>query len=453
MLRLKRSAIVFAALGTAIRLGANILLLPLILLTLSQEEQALWWVFVALGNFSFLADLGFAPAIVRVYNFFWAGADDFETEGLKPATGTEPNYPKIRQLHATVCFLFKRLSLGAVLILAVVGSLLLYKPIQAGGEPGRLWLTWLLYLLFIWFNILSSQWTLALQGINQLREMHRASLFSSLSYLIVAGSLLSNGWGLSAMVVAIGVRGIVLRAIARRAFCKTIPGIQNSDEPAELTILSRLWPNARKFAILALGSYFVTSTSVLISAHFLGPDVTASLGLTVQIGGFIAGFATLWTGVKWSEITILRTQDRSKEMAVLFFRRFLLVLATFSILAVLVVLFGDVILEWKDTKTRLLPTPYLVFFLTYLGLQTFYAQLGNLVLTQNVVPFFKISISTGIGVVILSVLFTWAFGLWGLLLAPFVVEWLYSGWFTTRLGFRSQPLPIRETLKVALRIP
>src|SRR6266852_2527396 len=123
-----RSAIAFAVLGTGVRVGANLILIPLVLLCLSKEEQALWWVFVALGNFANLADFGFGEVISRVYSYFWAGAEDFDAEGLRaPSKQSQPNLPRIRQLNATVQFLYWRISLAAMLLLALGGSILLLR--------------------------------------------------------------------------------------------------------------------------------------------------------------------------------------------------------------------------------------------------------------------------------------------------------------------------------------
>ena len=52
--------------GTGIRIGANLLLLPLVLRMLSLSELALWWVFLALGNFGSLSDFGFGSTIPRI---------------------------------------------------------------------------------------------------------------------------------------------------------------------------------------------------------------------------------------------------------------------------------------------------------------------------------------------------------------------------------------------------
>ena len=88
----------FAGLGTVVRIGAHLLIVPLMLVQFSTGEQAAWWVFVSLGAFANLADFGFGPVISRVYSYLWAGAEDFKAEGLQAVEGAsrEPNLDRIR---------------------------------------------------------------------------------------------------------------------------------------------------------------------------------------------------------------------------------------------------------------------------------------------------------------------------------------------------------------------
>src|SRR5881628_2076277 len=142
-LRAWRSAMAFAVLGTAVRVAANLVLIPLVLVYLSQEEQALWWVFLALGGFANLADFGFGQVISRVYSYLWAGAEDFDAEGLRPpAQGSTPNLPRIRELNVTVRYLYQRLSLVALTVLAIGGSVFLLRPVQVAHQPSTVWLLW-----------------------------------------------------------------------------------------------------------------------------------------------------------------------------------------------------------------------------------------------------------------------------------------------------------------------
>src|SRR6476659_10329762 len=67
--RTRRSAVFYGIFATGIRVGANILLLPLLLTKLPTADLAVWWVFCALGNFANLADFGFGQVISRVTAF------------------------------------------------------------------------------------------------------------------------------------------------------------------------------------------------------------------------------------------------------------------------------------------------------------------------------------------------------------------------------------------------
>ena len=89
-------------------------------------------------------------------------------------------------------------------------------------------------------------------------------------------------------------------------------------------MLKRLWPNAKKFGIMSIGSYCITQGLILIGSQFLPLNILASLGLTQQIGIFLTSIASLWLQVKWPEITILRTQGQLREMSVLFAKRLLI---------------------------------------------------------------------------------------------------------------------------------
>ena len=449
--RARQSAVFYGVFATAIRVGANLFLLPLLLGKLSSAELALWYVFLALGNFANLADFGFGQAISRVYSYLWAGAEDFDAEGLRPPpVSREPNLPRIRQLTATVHFFYWRLSVAATLILAVVGTVVLMKPAAAVADPRLAWIAWAGFLLTIGFNLASGWWMLACQGIGRVREIQAAYTLSGLAYVACAAALLLRGWGLPAVVVASALRGVIMRQYCRRIYYAAVPRTETRAEPQNRDILKRLWPNASKFGMISLGAFFLNNGTVLISSHFLDSGITASFGVTAQIGTFLTNFATLWLSVKWPYITMLRTQGRLVEMSALFARRLGFSLVTYIALAALVVLAGNPLLALKGTHTRLLATPALVFYLVYLGQQVFYVQFGSLAFTENVVPFFKIALFTGLWMLVLSFALTWVFGFWGMLAAPLLAESTYSSWYTVKRGFSGQPLKPRQFLRAAL---
>ncbi len=449
--RTRRSALFYGAFATAIRVGANILLLPLLLKRFSPQDLALWWVFVALGAVANLADFGFGQAISRVYSYLWAGAEDFDTEGLRaPPVNSSPNYSRIRQFNATVRYFYFRISLVAIALLAIGGTPFVVRLVQPPANPHWIWLCWAAFVLATGYSLGTSHWMLACQGINRVRDLQASYFWSGLSFVASASLMLLFGWKLETMVVATAIRAWVGRQFCYRAYRQAVPTDEQKRPQVDFSMLKRLWPNARKFSVLSVGAYLIANGTTLICSQFLGAEATASFGLTAQVGNFIAAFSTLWLAVKWPQITMLRTQGRLEEMAIIFARRLACTMVTIAICSVLLVLAGNLLLEWKGTRTRLLSTPLLIVYLAYLAQQQFYVQFGTLTFTENVVPFFKISILTGIGLLGLSLVMTRIYGLWGLVIAPFIATVVCSTWYVVYRGFQGQPLSPRKFLRAAL---
>jgi len=446
-----RSAMLAGILGTGVRAGANLMLLPLVLMKLSASELALWYVFLALEGFGNLADFGFGSTIPRIYSYLLAGAEDFEAEGLRPAkAGGPPNFAGISRVNAAVRSLYLKISLVAVVLLAVGGTLSLIKPVADSGLGGKVWWLWALCVMAIGYNLASNHWALAVQGLNRMRDLQLTYVLGGVSFVLCAALLLVCKMGLASMVIAYFVSGWILRRRCRQIYREVVPKPEQSDAP-DPHILRKLWPNAYKFGILSIGAYCLANGSVLICSQFLGKEITASFGVTAQVGRFLTSFATLWLVVKWPEIAILRTQGRLEEMARLFARRLALVMATFVALELMVFFAGNALLAWKGTHTRLLPPPYLALYLIYLAQNIFYVQFGFLAFTENVVPFFKISLFTGLGAILCSLILTPLLGLWGLLAAPLIVETMCSNWYVVRRGFQGQPLRPGQFALAAIR--
>ncbi len=452
--RARQSAVFLGIFATGVKVGANLMLLPVLLTRLEPSELAIWWVFIALGGFANLADFGFGATIARVYSYLWAGAEDFDAEGLRPPSKhCEPNLPRIRQLTATIRFFYWSLALAATLVISVIGTLVLLKPVSVVSDPCVAWIAWAGQVLLVGYALGTSRWMLACQGLGKMRELQKAYLFGGLAYVGLAAMLLLSGWGLLALLVASFVRSLITRNQCQRAYEAAVPSVPVERLKPDREILKRLWPNASKLGVLAIGAYLSANGNVLISAQLLDAKTTASFGLTAQVGIFITNFAALWLVVKWPEIAMLRIQGRLPEMSTLFARRFMLTMLTFFATGVLVVVIGNWLLELKGTQTRLLPMAALVFYFVYLAQQLFYVQFAALAYTENVVPFFAIALCTGIGMFLLSSFMTWRFGLWGMLAAPLIAESVCSNWYVVRRGLAGQPFTGRQLLLAGFKNP
>ena len=69
-------------LGVIFRFGANLIVLPLVLKFLTDEELGLWYVFGSIGALVDLLNFGFAPSIARNISYVWCGATNLKKERL-----------------------------------------------------------------------------------------------------------------------------------------------------------------------------------------------------------------------------------------------------------------------------------------------------------------------------------------------------------------------------------
>lgn len=446
--RMWGSAYPVAVLGTVIRVGANLLLLPLILRQLAPELQALWWVFLSLGALAGLTDLGFGHVISRVYGFLWAGAEDVAEEGLAGSVRSkEPNLPRLRVLNCTVRHLYFWVSVIATTLLLAGGTWVLGKQIGKLADPTSGWLAWAGYLTAVAYNVFTGHWVMACTGVNRVRSIHIAYTVGGVSYLVTAALLLHLGAGLLALVVATAARSFVTRSIAKRSYEDAVPPEKGVKVEVDLELLKRLWPNARKFGIMAFGAYLIGQANTMIASHTLPVEQIASYGLSVQAVAFLISFSNLWLSVKWPHITVLRTQGALIEMSELFARRLSLVSATFLMGALGLLFVGPALIDMIGARSNVLPPEQLVIYLLWAIQQVWAYHFGLLTFTENVVPFYRLSIFSGVVSVILSFALTHKYGIWGLLYAPLFAELTCAFWYVILRGFRGQPLSPGEFLR------
>src|SRR4051794_21887006 len=125
--RVARSPLSWSFVATALRFGSAVLLLPLMLRRILSDELGLWYIFVSLGAFAALLDLGFAPTVVRSAGYLWAGSAvliPFGIELVNPALEAVANkMPNIGKLEDLVASLRRYYSLAGLAVLFLLLTL------------------------------------------------------------------------------------------------------------------------------------------------------------------------------------------------------------------------------------------------------------------------------------------------------------------------------------------
>ncbi len=418
-----------------LKFGSVLFLLPLILRLVPPEHLGLWYVFLAVGGFAAMLDLGFAPTVMRAVAYLWAGAEKLVPIGIdrsetNPSSG-RPNQRELVRLIATFRAYYFWCGLLALVLMTTVGGVWIFRSTSSLPEAASLRAAWFVYATAVYVNFIGDVWGYLLAGIGEVRRSQQNAVFSQLLYYALAGAGLLLGLKLWALIVATLASGLVARLANRIAFLRLVPLPRSSIlRSCHWDVVRVLWPNAWRMAVVGLGGYFVSNANTLICSHFLGLKTTAMYGVSVQAAMMLYWLSSVWVNVKLPLINRLRSQHRDFEVAQIFSQRVRLALLTFAAGAAGLWAVGPPLLVKLGAKTNLLAPALLATLLLILLLEMHHALYGSLVLTENRNPFVVPALISGLAVAVLSWYWTPRIGVWGLLLAAGGVQACFNNWWS-----------------------
>jgi len=441
--RLSRSAISWSLIATGLRFGSSLFLLPLILWRVPSDELGLWYVFLSLGSLAALMDLGFAHTATRSAGYLWAGSSvllpfgiadpQIETDPTGGVSHSPPNLSILANLVASLRVYYLAVGGLMLLLMTTAGSAWIWHKSAGLANASSIRLAFIAYAIGVSLGFANSLWPSLLAGINAVKEARQITAACFLAYFCLTVAGLLAGWGIWALVMGTFVAGLAERFIGRTVFYRLVP---LSFGKFDLSMLRVLWPNAWRTAAVGLGAFMVFQANILICSAFLDLRTTASYGLSLQAVALLVGLSDIWVRVRLPAINHLRARGRTERIPAFFRPRIMLALVTFGVGAAVLLLLGRPLLELLNARTQLLPTALLATLLLIQLLEMHHSLYGELVYSENVNPFVKPALISGLAIVILSVLLTPRFGVWGMLLASGLVQLCFNNWWPVQRAIR-----------------
>ncbi len=453
--RFLQSAVFWNYLTVALRSGAAILILPLVLRTLPPEELGLWYVFLGLAGLAALVDLGFGASLTRSVAYLWAGAAQLLPIGIQREGGAQngngaagPNYHLLGSLIATMRRFYLLVGGLLLLVLELGGGAWIWE--QTGGLANRdsLRAAWAVFALGCALNAVAGFWSGLLTGINGVKQAQKVFLISLiLNYAFTIGGLLA-GWGVWAMVGGQVLMGLSNRLLGRASFLGLAgPRLDYRNPPADWGLLRILWPNSWRNAAISGGLYLLFHTGTLLASIFLDLTATASYGLSLQVVLFLSQLTAVLVHIKMPLISQLRGRHELEAIRQIFIPRMLLCMGGYLAGALVLLFLGDWLLgALVGARTPLLPRFELGVLLLVIGLEVHTSLFRELVLTANQNPFVKPVLFSALTSVVLAMILTPATGLLGVMLAPGLVQLLFNNWWIVGQGIRSLELEVKDYL-------
>ena len=118
---LTKTDVIWSYMGTILSMGANLLMLPIIIYYLDADMLGLWYVFVSIGAIAILFDFGFGVTFARNITYCWSGADKLQKVDVSFAENNEPDYLLMKKVLRACKVVYLRLSASALFLLLTAG--------------------------------------------------------------------------------------------------------------------------------------------------------------------------------------------------------------------------------------------------------------------------------------------------------------------------------------------
>jgi len=396
--RLYESAVVWSYVATVLRVGAGLLLLPLILVYLSEGDIAFWYVMTAMSQMVLQLDLGFTFTISRSASYLWAGANELKSIGWAsaPIPKAQPNIVLLGNLIATFRLFY--FLLAAVLI--VVGVLLGYIYFawtEQDVNSSSYSIMWGLFLLGIGINFSGLLWPALLTGLNHVRMTQQLFVVSLIGNYSVALCGLVLGGGLWALVAGQIVMGLMIRIggewLTRRVLHRA--GWKGSGK-RDTTLVRTLWGNAWRAGTVSVGAGMSREAPVYLCGLFFPASVTASLGVTFHMIRLIRQMALVWVQVKIPWMQQQWVTGHARESLALFKRRWAVATVVYVLGVAALWLAAPTLLRILDSDTTVLagwPLAIIALFFLLDNNRSIFAQL---IISMNQIPFWRSWLITGL---------------------------------------------------------
>lgn len=276
-----------------VRLGSMVVVLPLVLVRLSPAEVALWQLFTTLFLLALMLDFGLAPTFARMLSFARGGASLADMHNMAQRSAVVPRQADPAVLVALLSalrWLYPRMALGAVLLIGLLGTAGLLRPVAQTADAQTAWLAWTVVLASTGVGLWGGVYTAALQGMDRIAPMRRWEVATGLAQIASSTAVLALGGGLLALVVA-SQAWVVVGALRNRwLLARSFPALFAVAPARQTEVLRLLWAPAWRSGLGVLMSHGLIQASGLVYSQLAPAAEVAAYLLALRLVMVISQF-------------------------------------------------------------------------------------------------------------------------------------------------------------------
>lgn len=424
-------------LAQIIQNGSSLIILPLILNKLSQNELGIWYIFMAITGFVNLLDFGFSPILMRNISYVFSGAKKLIKNGINTEQGFgEIDYLLLYKLIKTGKTLYGIIAFSAFVLMGSIGTIYILSLIKELDHNLRktILYSWYIFTFGVVFNLFYAYYVPLLQGRGFISKANNVNIISKFIYIFFSYVLILFGYGLIGLAISYLLSSFINRFLSIKYFFTNDLKFEfqkiNKRKVNIQSTLRILWFNSSKLGLNAIGGFLILRANTFLCSSFLGLEDTARYGLTIQIFTVLSSFSLIFFNTYIPAFNSLRILNDTINIKKKFSLANFIAISVYCVGFAFIMFFGNYILKIIGSDTFLLNK----FMLFILGLQFLlnmsHGLAATFLTTKNEVPFVKSTIISGLAVIFSSYFLIKYSGLqlWAIILPPFIIGLLYNNW-------------------------
>jgi O-antigen/teichoic acid export membrane protein len=437
------------------RVGTNLVILPLALAYLPDNQFSFWLLFQSLMAFASLADSGLSPTLLRATAYFMGGALELPRStdaGASVRRQEEPNWQGIHTLVATAGRIYIWIVLAAGVLMATLGLAASWNLLSMTGYSANCYTAFAFLVAWSCTQVAVARWSGILQGMGHVVSAKKTDVACSALTLVASSVALVLGGGLLALTVA-GFGGALVNYFAmRRAVRRRLPR-PGVPPKADRALLPAIGPATWRLGAINWGAYLITQGSALVVAQLSDPRQIAAYLLTLRLFNFLRQFAQApMVAYLPNVVASLAKHDMDR------FRAWTSKIVTIALVifvsgAAGLIAFGDSALHVISTEKELLPRGIMLLLSLAYVLETHHVIHASLYIATNRVPFLWPAVISGAATVGFGLLVVPIYGVRGIVTVQIIVQALCNNWFPVYLSLRLSGWRFFDYLISLIRTP
>lgn len=424
--------------ATFLSMFGSFLLIPLMLLYLTQEEMGLWYVYIAVAGFAQLLEMGFTSTISRNILYAFSGVQGLQKSGAQ-AAGSAVDWHLARVTIRTSRVIYVILATFALLVASTVGTAYIASVTGGFAVAGSL-ASWILFPVAIFGNLLFLFYLTELRGVGDVAAESKARALGKLLQLGLSFALLYLGLGLMGASIAYVAYCLGFAVLAKVYFARhadVVAGLKSDARPvtrAEIkdcfTVMSHI---AFRDGLVGFSNYGRSQAMALICPLFFGLAETATYSVMLQLSAAVVGLAGVLLSSSMPEFQASFAHQNTARMREICSRGVSFYLVACVALAVGIMCVALPILP-------ALKDGFICDQMLFAGL-VLYQILGNqhslyccMIVARNQIPYCTSYVASAVLGVLAVVLACQVpqLGMWALVIGPFAVQLAYNNWYWPR---------------------